>query len=129
LSRRVVLDQNNYNDSVDNDSVEKPPSIKHNFSLAEDNWWDKLWGYVCSWMSPEAFTDENRKTIKCFKKYLLDRVGKSRLKRICQSASVDLDKLETNGMPLTTRDVEKIIVLLKDVTVEDIQELIEAAKK
>jgi hypothetical protein len=133
LSRRVVLDQDTkFDTTVGSTGIEcdrKSSIYDSSFSVVENNWLDKLWGEVRSLVQPESFTEENRKTVSYFKRHLLTRVGKSRLQRICRQANVDLDCLEKDGKALTTRDIEKIVVLLKDVTLDDIQDLISSAKE
>lgn len=78
---------------------------------------------IISWIwSPASYSDENRRTIACFKNYLVDALGPERLQRICTRYSLDFNKLENEGNPLLSRDVAKIVVGAKSVSVEDINE-------
>jgi len=92
-----------------------------------------LWGWfmrILSWIcSPSSYSDENRRTIACVKKYLVDQVGQDRLTRVCARYHMNLEKMEERGNPLLSRDLAKIMVGSQDVKIEDIEELIEISKK
>lgn len=98
-------------------------------SLRADN---SFWGWllrVISWIcSPCGYSDENRRTINCVKTYLTDQLGAERLKRVCDRYDMSLDGLALSGSPLLSRDLAKIIVGIRDVKVEDIEDLIQLAK-
>jgi hypothetical protein len=81
---------------------------------------------IVSWIwSPSSYSEENRRTLSCFKHCLIDTLGAERLKRICNRYSLDLDRMERKGSALLSRDVAKIVVGTQDVTVEDINDHIE----
>jgi len=85
-----------------------------------NSFWDWI-QRIISWIySPSAYSEENRRTVSCFKKYLTDVLGESRLQRICSRYSV---KLEENGSPLLSRDVAKIVIGAQCVSVADIDDL------
>ncbi len=85
-----------------------------------DSFWDWI-QRIISWIwSPASYSDENRRTIACFKKCVLDTLGADRLKRICSRYSLDFEAMEKKGSPLLSRDVAQIVVGAKNVTVEDI---------
>ncbi len=78
---------------------------------------------IISWVfSIRSYSDENRRTVACFKKYLLDILGKGRLQRICTRYRMDLDAMEKKGSPLLSRDVAKIVIGTKNITIEDLNE-------
>lgn len=80
---------------------------------------------IISWIwSPAKYTDENRRTVACFKKYLVDSLGADRLKRICSRYSLNLDEMEKRGSPLLSRHVAQIVVGTRNVTVEDVNDWI-----
>lgn len=83
------------------------------------DWCIRIISWICS---PSSYSDENRRTIHCLKKYLIDTLGESRFKRISNRYSVDLDSMAEKGNPLLSRDVAKFVVGAKNVTVEDINE-------
>lgn len=84
---------------------------------------------IVSWIySPHIYSDENRKTVSCFKKYLTDQLGNQRFKRICRRYQIDIDSIEKKGNPLLSRDIAKIKTGIEDVQVEDIEEIIKMAK-
>ncbi len=65
-------------------------------------------------------SEENRRTVALFKKYLIDTLGPDRLQRICCRYSLDLDQMEKKESPLLSHHVAQILVGSRDVTVEDI---------
>jgi hypothetical protein len=80
---------------------------------------------IIAWIwSPASYSDENRRTITAFKNYLVDALGPERLQRICSRHSLDLDKLHDKGNSLLTRDIAKIVIGAKSVSVVDINEYI-----
>ncbi len=87
-----------------------------------------LWDWfqrIISWIySPPAYSDENRRTVTAFKTYLAEILGLERLQRICSRYTLDLDKLAARKNPLLTRDVAKIVIGAKVVSVEDVNEYI-----
>jgi hypothetical protein len=89
---------------------------------------NSLWDWfqrVISWIySPEAYSNENRRTVTAFKTCLVGILGPERLQRICSRYTLDLDKLASRGNPLLTRDVAKIVTGAKVVSVEDVNEYI-----
>ncbi len=91
-----------------------------------------LWGWflrIISWIcNPSCYSAENRKTIRVVKQYLIDQMGADRLSRICQRYSMSLEKMESVGSPLLSRDIAKIMTGIQDVKIEDIEELIELSK-
>lgn len=77
---------------------------------------------VISWIFNRSFySDENIKSVQCFKKYLVDTLGEARLQRICTRYSIHFDEMERLGSPLLSRDVAKIVIGSKSVFVEDIE--------
>ncbi len=79
---------------------------------------------IVSWIySPAVYSDENRRTVECFKSYLIDTLGENRLKRI--SSRYELDWEEMKKSPLLSRDVAKIFIGSKCVSVEDVNESIQ----
>jgi hypothetical protein len=84
---------------------------------------------LISWIyCPSSYTDSNRKTIACVKKYLIDQVGSSRLERICTRYEINLTQMEESGSSLLSRHVAKIIIGVKDVKMDDMEELVQFAK-
>ncbi len=84
---------------------------------------------VFSWIySPKAYTAENRKTVQCFKKYLLHTLGHKRATTLCNRYSINLEEMEREGSPLLSRHVAKIAIGVRDVSIEDINDLIDKAK-
>jgi len=88
---------------------------------------NSFWNFILSlfYVAPKNYTDQNKRTIKCFKKYLIDRIGKNRLDRVLSKMSIDLDRLEKKGYYLSSKVVAKILVGFKDVNILDIQEAID----
>ncbi|MGB7978916.1 MAG: hypothetical protein WCF19_07140 [Chlamydiales bacterium] len=81
---------------------------------------------VISWIwSPASYSDENRRTIDCFKKYLVDSLGEERLQRICSRYSIDLDQMRKKGSPLLSRDVAKIVIGAECVSIADVNEVVQ----
>ena len=117
LSDRIVLA-----------TVENPQ--KGTFSFRKANtWWDWLLRMI-SWIySPEIYTEENRKTVRCFQEFLYNQVGKARIERIGNRYGIDFKEMERVGKPLLSRDIAKIVVGIQDVKTEDIEEAIQLAKK
>lgn len=103
------------------------PSIQGNFLIVNSFWdWCKR---IIFWIwSPSSYSDENRRTVSCFKQYLVDTLGLERLQRICTRYTLDLNEMERRGGPLLSRDVAKIVVGAKSLTVEDINEYILGAQ-
>jgi hypothetical protein len=85
---------------------------------------NSLWDWfirIISWIfSPESYTEENKKTIQCFKNYLIDTLGAERLQRISNRYSLDLNEMEEKGSPLLSRHVAQIVIGAKDVSLLDI---------
>jgi hypothetical protein len=102
---------------------------------------NSFWDWVIriiSWVfSPAFYSDENRRTVHCFKEYLLDTLGEERLQRISGRYGLDLNEMERKGNPLLSRHVAQIVVGAQNVGVEDIpnfeqlnaEELDEAIKR
>jgi len=84
--------------------------------------WDWCKRIICWIWSLSSYSEENIRAISCFKKYLVDTLGKERLQRICSRYTMDLDAMEKKGSPLLSRDMAKIVVGAKNVSVEDINE-------
>lgn len=81
---------------------------------------------IISWIwSPKSYSDENKRTIACFKKYLIDTLGTERLQRICNRYSLNFDAMEKKGNPLLSRHVAMIVTGARDVSVEDINEFMQ----
>lgn len=81
---------------------------------------------VVSWIwAPSTYTDENRRTIEAFRHYLLETLGAEKLQRISNRYSLNLDQMIQDGSPLLSRDVAKIVIGTKNVTVQDINEKIQ----
>lgn len=75
---------------------------------------------IISWIySPASYSSENRRTISCFKKYLVDTLGGERLQKICTRYGLNLDAMEAKGSPLLSRDVAKIVIGAKNRSVGD----------
>lgn len=102
------------------------PALEGKFRIA-NSLWDWCLRIVAWIWSPACYSDENRRTVLCFKKYLVDALGGDRLQRICNRYSLDLEKMEQTGAALLSRDVAKIVVGAQCVTVEDINEHIRKA--
>lgn len=84
---------------------------------------------VFSWIySPKSYTDENRKTVQCFKKFLLNTLGYKRATTLCNRYSINLEQMEREGSPLLSRHVAKIAIGVRDVSIEDVNDLIDKAK-
>lgn len=101
-------------------------SSEDKFQIANGFWdWVKR---IVSWIfSPASYTEENRRTLALFKNYLIDALGPERLQRICCRYSIDLDEMRQKGSPLLSRDVAKIAIGTKCVSVEDIEAFIQRA--
>lgn len=83
---------------------------------------------IISWIySPCCYTSQNRRTIACVQKYLIGQIGQDRLNRVCSRYSMDLEAMKSSGDALLSRHVAKIMTGIKDVKIEDIEELIELA--
>ncbi len=81
---------------------------------------------IISWVwSITSYTDENRRTVSCFRKYLIDALGPERLQRISSRYQINFEQMEKKGSPLLSRDVAKIVVGAANVTVDDINEYIQ----
>lgn len=104
-----------------NDRLVFDPTIPDKLRVTSSLWdWCKR---IVSWIyGLKSYSDENRRTIACFKKYVSDLLGAPRLQRICTKYSLDLDQLERSGSPLVSRDVAKIVIGSQDVTVQDIED-------
>lgn len=81
-------------------------------------WMQRLISWICS---PCAYSEENRRTVECFRTYLVDRLGEARLQRISSRYQIDWGEMQKN--PLLSRDVAKFVVAAQCVTVEDVQEV------
>ncbi len=90
------------------------------FQIAEGFWeWVQR---VISWIwSSAQYSEENLRTVECFQRFLIDALGPERLQRI--SSRFELDWEEMKKYPLSSRDVAKIFIGSKCVTVEDINAL------
>ncbi len=76
---------------------------------------------MISWIySPASYTETNRKTVQCFKKYLVDTLGAERLQKISSRYSVDFDRMEKRGSPLLSRHVAQMVIGSRNMGVEDI---------
>lgn len=85
-----------------------------------NSFWDWV-KRIISWIwSPASYSDENRRTIACFKKCVIESMGPERLKRICSRYSLDFEAMEKKGNPLLSRDVAKVVVGARNVSVEDV---------
>lgn len=84
-----------------------------------------FWGWfqrIVSWIySPRQYSEENRRTVACFHRYLTQTLGENRLKRISLRYGLDWESMKES--PLLSRDVAKIFIGAKCVGVEDINEL------
>ncbi len=81
---------------------------------------------IISWIySPAFYTDENRRTVACFKSYLIETLGEERLQRLCNRYSLDLVQKEKEGSPLLSRELAQILVGIQDVQATDIDALIQ----
>jgi hypothetical protein len=91
-----------------------------------DSFWDWL-VRIISWIyAPSQYTEENRKSVACFKNYLVDQLGAERLARINSRYGL---QFEEDGSPLLSRDIAKILVGISDVKISDVEELIVRAKE
>lgn len=91
-----------------------------------NSWWDWVLRIV-SWIySPASYTNENRKSIQCFRK-MIEPIGEERLKRICNRYNIDLEKMEKEGSPLLSRTIAKIAVGVSDVDTVEMQRVIDLA--
>jgi hypothetical protein len=107
-----------------NDRLIFDPSSEGKLSVT-NSFWDWCMRLI-SWIwSPASYTEENRRTVQCFKNYLIDTLGADRLQRICSRYSLNLEKIEKQGNPLLSRDVAKIVVGTRSVSVEDVNEFIQ----
>lgn len=78
-----------------------------------NSWTDRIF-------SSKKSSDENSKTICCFRAYLNDALGKERLDRICSRYGLDLIHKEIHGKTLYSRNVAEIVVGARDVRMQDI---------
>lgn len=101
-----------------NDSVDCKLQVANSF-------WDFIQRMISWVFSTDAYTNENRRTIQCFHRYLLDALGPERLQRISERYEINWNQIETAGNPLLSRDVAKIVIGTKNITVEDINEKIQ----
>jgi hypothetical protein len=90
------------------------------------NSWKKFMPY---WLTDSAYTNENRRAIQVFRESMVSLIGTERLGRICAHYSIDLDSMYIKGQSLNTRTVAHIFLGIKDVRVEDVQELAQEAKR
>lgn len=81
------------------------------------DWFCRIISYI---YSPSSYSDENRRTVRCFKNYLVDVLGAERLSRISSRYGINLDVMAQKGSPLLSRDVAKIVIGSQDVRVEEI---------
>lgn len=89
--------------------------------------WDWLQRIV-SWIyAPESYTDENRRTIQCFRQ-MIKPIGDAKLQRICNRYNIDLKEMEESGSPLLSRTIAQISVGIEDVDVVTMDEAIGTAK-
>ncbi len=99
------------------------------FSMRLANSWREWFMRIISWIySPASYTEENRKTIRCFQE-MLKPIGAERLQRICTRYNIDFAKMEKEGSPLLSRTIAKISVGLQDVTTMDMEEALAKAKE
>lgn len=103
-----------------------PKKIKFTIANSPWNWLVR----IISWIwSPEFYSEENRRTINCFQKRFVDVLGPERLKRICTRYSIDLDEMSRKGSPLLSRHLAQILLGIRIVKVEDIDDLIRLSKQ
>ncbi len=96
-------------------------SLESKFQIA-NSFWDWVQRIIAWIWSPASYSDENRRTIACFQHYLIDTLGAERLQRISSRYDIDLAEMYTKGYPLLSRDVAKIVIGSKNISVEDISE-------
>jgi len=97
---------------------------------ASDSCWAWFIRLIISWIwSPSGYSDENRRAVACVKTYLIDQLGAERLQRICSRYDINLTRMQEKGSPLLSRDLAKIITGIHDVKIEDIEDLIDTAKR
>lgn len=99
-------------------------ALESKFQVADGfwNWFQR----IISWIFiPTAYTEENRRTIQCFERYLVETIGSERLQRISSRYQLNWAEMERSGNPLLSRDVAKIAIGCKNITVEDINEYIQ----
>jgi len=98
------------------------------FYMRIANSWRDWFMRIVSWIySPAAYTEQNRKTIRCFQE-MLAPIGAERLQRICTRYKIDFAKMEKEGSPLLSRTIAQISVGIQDVTTMDMEEALEKAK-
>jgi len=77
---------------------------------------------VVSWIyAPASYTDENRRTIACFRK-MIAPLGQARLQRICERYDINLIEMEKKGSPLLSRTIAHFSVALADPQIVDMEE-------
>lgn len=83
----------------------------------KSSFWDWCKRIISHIWSPASYTEENKRTVRAFKKYLVDTLGADRLQRICSRYGVDL-----NAAHLNSRMVAQIVIGTKVVTLQDVAE-------
>lgn len=79
-------------------------------------------------IAPESYKEENRKILTVFQNAMITQVGLDRFERACKKFTIDFESLKAEGKSLVSKDVAKLITAFKDVTVEDMQEALEAVR-
>ena len=104
------------------------PSSPERFQIATGfwNWMQRIVAWI---YSPQLYSEENRRTIQCFRQILLENLGEERLKRISSRYRYDWEEMDRCGKPLLSRDVAKFVIGSKCITVEDINEKIQTAQE
>jgi hypothetical protein len=90
---------------------------------------DSVWDWcqrIVSWVwSPWFYSDLNRKTVHCFREYLIGHIGEERLNRISKRYNFDFQEMEKTGKPLLASHVAQVVVGVRDLRIEDIIEILQ----
>lgn len=85
--------------------------------------------YIPFFLQPDSYTNENRRTIECFNKYLVQHIGHQRLLQVSKEVGVDLDEMWHKGASLNERVVAKLYIASKQVSRGTMQYAIESVHR
>src|SRR3990167_1122554 len=82
-------------------------TLECKFRIA-NGFWDWI-QRIISWISsPSSYSEENRRTVEAFQRFLVDALGVDRLRRISHRYNFDWEEMKKS--PLLSRDVAKILI-------------------
>ncbi|NGX56015.1 MAG: hypothetical protein K1060chlam5_00249 [Candidatus Anoxychlamydiales bacterium] len=101
--------------------------VKKDFFIIKKSFFDYLLSFFHIHFKNQSF--ENQRTITYFQNYLKNKISHPRLSRILSKANVDFKDLMKKKAALTQDIAYKILLLTKDVKVEDVLDYIREAKE